>query len=386
LLSEVVVGVGALGRELEAMSEELKQYILLNPGPACTTPTVRQALLTPDLCHREPEFFQVMRHVRDEITDLAGGAGEWSTVIFSGSGTAAVEAAVISAVPHDRKLLVIDNGVYGDRIRQMAACSGIEHHVLHYHWTEAPRPEDVDRAFAADPSLSHLAVVHHETTTGVLNPIEELAAVCKKHARSMIVDAMSSFGGEPLNVRELGIDYMVASSNKCLQGMPGLSFVVARRTALESLVSIRPRSVYLNLYNQWQAEEADNTPFTPAIQVFFALQQAIAETRAEGLENRFRRYREAAATLREGMAALGLECIVAPEWRSNTLTTFRLPDGVQYDGLHDAMKERGYVIYAGQGDLKTWAFRIANLGTLTSTDLRGVVAAVADSIRVLRGS
>jgi 2-aminoethylphosphonate-pyruvate transaminase len=361
----------------------VKQYVLLNPGPACTTPSVREALLTPDLCHREPEFFAVMREVRDQIAELAGGGKDWSTVIFSGSGTAAVEAAVISAVPRDRKLLVIDNGVYGDRIRQMAAASNIEHQVLRYEWTEAPKPDDVDRALAADPAISHLAVVHHETTTGLLNPVEELAAVCKRHGRSIIVDAMSSFAGEPLDVREHSIDYMISSSNKCLQGMPGLSFVVARREALEGLKSIPPRSVYLNLYNQWKAEEADNTPFTPAIQIFFALQQAIRETHEEGLENRFRRYRECAQTLREGMEALGLRSIVAPEWRSNTLTTFPLPKGVAYDPLHDAMKRRGYVIYAGQGDLKTWAFRIANLGTLTPDDMRGVVNAVAESIAEL---
>jgi 2-aminoethylphosphonate-pyruvate transaminase len=363
--------------------DETREYILLNPGPACTTRSVREALVTPDLCHREPEFFAVMRQVRDEIADLAGGGTDWSTVIFSGSGTAAVEAAVTSVVPPDRKLLVIDNGVYGDRMRQMAAAHGIQHHVLHYNWTEAPKPDDVDRAFAADPSLSHLTVVHHETTTGLLNPVGALAEVCRRHGRSIIVDAMSSFAGEPLDVKGLQVDYMISSSNKCLQGMPGLSFVVARKTALEGLVSIPPRSVYLNLYNQWKAEEADNTPFTPAIQLFFALRQAIAETRAEGLENRFRRYRDCASTLREGLAALDLRPIVEPEWRSNTLTTFPLPQGVAYDALHDAMKRRGYVIYAGQGDLRTWAFRIANLGTLTPDDMRGVVAAVRDSMNEL---
>ena len=366
------------------MNEELKQYVLLNPGPACTTPAVRQALVTPDLCHREPEFYAVMRQVREEIADLAGGGKEWSTVIFSGSGTAAVEATVTSVVPPDRKLLVIDNGVYGDRIRQIAACSGIPHQVLHYNWTEVPRAADVEAAFSADPALSHLAVVHHETTAGLLNPIEELAAVCARHGRSIIVDAMSSFAGEPLDVREHGIDYMISSSNKCLQGMPGLSFTVARRAALEGLHSVPARSVYLNLYNQWKAEEADNTPFTPAIQVFFALRQAIAETRAEGLENRFRRYREAARTVRDGLEALGLQIVVAPELRSNTLTTFRLPEGVSYDALHDAMKRRGYVIYAGQGDLRVWAFRIANLGTLTPGDMEGVVSAVRDSIEELQ--
>lgn len=367
------------------MIEELKQYVLLNPGPACTTPSVRQALVTPDLCHREPEFFQVMREVREDIAELAGGGGDWSTVIFSGSGTAAVEAAVTSVVPADGKLLVIDNGVYGDRMRQMAAASGVPHQTLKYSWTEPPRARDVVDALAADASISHLAVVHHETTTGLLNPVVELAAVCREWGRSIIVDAMSSFAGEPLDVRGHGIDYMVSSSNKCLQGIAGLSFVVGKRTALEGLASLPARSVYLNLYQQWKAEEADNTPFTPAIQIFFALRQAIAETRAEGLENRFRRYREAARAVREGLEAQGLEIVVPAEWRSNTLTTFRLPEGIGYDGLHDAMKRRGYIIYAGQGDLKSWAFRIANLGTLTAEDMRGVVAAVSDSISEIRG-
>jgi 2-aminoethylphosphonate-pyruvate transaminase len=359
----------------------MSQYILLNPGPANTTRTVREALLTPDLCHREPEFFAVMRRVREDLTDLAGGGDEWSTVIFSGSGTASVEATVTSALPPEGKLLVIDNGVYGDRIRQMAAASRIEHQVLRYGWTEPPRPEDVRRAFAADPALTHLAVVHHETTTGLLNPVRELAGVCREYGRRIIVDAMSSFVGEPIDVREWGIDYLVASSNKCLQGMPGLSFVVARRSELEKLAAIPPRSVYLNLYQQWKAEESDNTPFTPAIQVFFALQQAIDETRAEGLENRHHRYRACAQVLRSGLAELGLEPVVAEEWRSNTLTTFPLPEGVTYEALHDAMKRRGYVIYAGQGDLKKWAFRIANLGTLTPEDMRGVVSALRESLR-----
>jgi len=366
------------------VSEGLKQYVLLNPGPACTTPSVREALLTPDLCHREPEFSGVMREVREEIAELAGGAGEWSTVVFTGSGTAAVEAVVASVVAPGRGLLVIDNGVYGDRIRQMAAAHGLPHRALHYHWTEAPRAEDVDRAFEEDSTLSHLAVVHHETTTGILNPMEELGAVCRRRGRSLIVDAMSSFGGEPLNVREAGIDYLVSSSNKCLQGIPGLSFVVARRAALERLAGLPARSVYLNLYQQWRAEEADDTPFTPAIQLFFALRQALRETREEGLENRLRRYRECARTLREGAAALGLQMVVPEAWRSNTLTTFALPEGAGYAALHDAMKRRGYVIYAGHGDLHRWAFRVANLGTLTPADMAGVLSALRDSIQELQ--
>lgn len=364
----------------------MRSYILLNPGPACTTESVRQAMVTVDLCHREPEFFEVMRRVRNEIAELAGGGSEWSTVIFSGSGTAAVEAAVTSVVPHDKKLLVIDNGVYGDRIVKMARASGIAHEVLKYDWVSPPRAADVARAFESDASLSHLAVIHHETTTGLLNPVQELAEVCRRYGRRIIVDAMSSFAGEPLDVRADSIDYLISSSNKCLQGMAGLSFVVARRSCLEELKDVPARSVYLDLYNQWVTEESDNTPFTPAIQVFFALDQAIRETHEEGLKHRFQRYRSCAATLREGALALGLEMIVEPAWRSNTLTTFRLPNGVPYDALHDAMKARGFIIYAGQGDLKRWAFRIANLGTLTPRDMASVVAALGESIQSLQAS
>ena len=358
----------------------MRDYVLLNPGPANTTRTVREALVTPDLCHREPEFFQVMREVRDEITDLAGGGDEFSTVIFSGSGTAAVEAAICSIPGPDEKLLVVDNGVYGDRIRQIAAAHGIPTRVLEYEWTEPARPEDVAAAFAEDETLGHLAVPHHETTAGVLNPVAELAAVCREHGRRIIVDAISSFAGEPLDVRGDGIDYMISSSNKCLQGMPGLCFVVARRCLLEGLKEQPPRSVYLNLYNQWAAEEADNTPFTPAIQVFFALQQALAELRAEGLENRLRRYADATAALRQGAADVGLKILAPEDCRSNLLTAFRLPEGVTYAPLHDAMKDRGYIIYAGQGHLKKTAFRIATMGTLSADDIPGVLIALKESI------
>jgi 2-aminoethylphosphonate-pyruvate transaminase len=362
----------------------MKKFILLNPGPACTTPTVRRALLTPDLCHREPEFYAVMQDCRRRLVKLAGGTdNDFSCILFTGSGTAAVESIICSAVPRGKKLLVIDNGVYGDRMCTMAEAHGIPFVHIKYEWTQRANPADVDHALFVDKNISHVAIVHHETTTGLLNPIREIGGVVAKHERQFIVDAMSSMFGEPFSVANDRVDFAAASSNKCIQGMPGLSFVVARRAVLEKLNGQKPRSVYLDLYNQWTNEEQDNTPFTPAVQVLFALKQAIAETEREGLRKRWKRYAACARTLRNGMERLGFKILVPPSSRSNLLTTFYLPQGVTYDALHDAMKKRGFVIYAGQSHIRKFAFRIANLGTLTPRDMENVVVAVASSMKEL---
>src|SRR5213083_2094076 len=305
-----------------------REWILLNPGPANTTATVRAALVMPDLCHREPEYFDMMRRCRAEVTRLAGCGTDWTTVLFTGSGTAAVEATICSAVPADRALLVVDNGVYGDRMLKIARAA-------------------------------------------------------QRRGRRVIVDATSSLFGEPLDVCQEPLDFVTASANKCLQGVPGVSFVLARRSALEALRGRAPRSVYLDLHSHFATQEHDNTPFTPAVQVLHAMEQALAELAQEGLSRRVARYAENARVLRDGLGRLGLEILVAPEGRSNILTTFRLPSGLAYDALHDALKRRGYVIYAGQGDLRTYAFRVANMGTLTPRDMARVVQAFADAFAEL---
>jgi 2-aminoethylphosphonate-pyruvate transaminase len=360
-----------------------REWILLNPGPANTTPSVRAALVMPDLCHREPEYFDMMRRCRAEVTRLAGCGPDWTTVLFTGSGTAAVEAVIASALPADRALLVVDNGVYGDRMLRIARAHGIAAHAVKCDTFTPVRPADVDAALGAHPEVSHVALVHHETTTGLLNPVAEVARVAQRHGRRVIVDAMSSLFGERLDVTQEPLDFVTASANKCLQGIPGIAFVLARRTALETLRARAPRSVYLDLHGHFATQEQDNTPFTPAVQVLHAMEQALAELAQEGLARRIARYAENARVLREGLAGLGLEILGAPEGRSNILATFRLPAGIAYDALHDALKRRGYVIYAGQGDLRTWAFRVANMGTLTPRDMAGVVEAFAASLAEL---
>lgn len=361
-----------------------REWILLNPGPANTSPRVRQALLTPDLCHREPEFFDVMRECRARLVRAAGAEGAFDAVLFTGSGTAAVEATLASVVEEGRALLIVANGVYGDRMLRIARAYRIPAEVLSYDATTAVAPADVARSLREHPEVSHVAVVHHETTTGLLNPVEAVAAVAAAAGRRVIVDAMSSLFGEPLDVTSEGVDFVTASANKCLQGIPGVSFVLARRTALEALRGRPPRSVYLDLFNHWATQEQDNTPFTPAVQVLHAMREALVELEEEGVASRIARYGENCRVLRHGMAALGFEILVPEGARSRILTTFRLTPGLEYDALHDAMKRRGYIIYAGQGAIRTYAFRVSNMGTLTPKDLQAVVAAFAECVEELK--
>ena len=363
-----------------------REWILLNPGPANTTASVRQALVMPDLCHREPECFEMMRRCREMLVSLTGAGNDWAAVLFAGSGTAAVEAAVSSAVPDDGGLLIADNGVYGDRIARIARAHGIASEIVKYDVWTAVDPRDVDRVLGERPELSHVAVVHHETTTGILNPVAQIARVAARHGRSLIVDAMSSLFGEALEVAQLGIDFVTASANKCLQGVPGVSFVLARRSALDALAGRAPRSVYLDLHGHYRSQESDNTPFTPAVQVLHAMEQALVELEKEGPAARVARHAENARVLREGLTRLGLEILTPAGARGNVLTTFRLPPGVTYPALHDAMKRRGYIIYAGQGEIAKYGFRVANMGTLTPSDMERVVAAFAASLEELRRS
>jgi 2-aminoethylphosphonate-pyruvate transaminase len=357
-----------------------REWVLLNPGPANTTATVRGALVMSDLCHREPECFEMMRSVRGRLVRLSGAGDGWSGVLLAGSGTAAVEATIASVVPADRTLLVVDNGVYGDRMARIARAHRIPVHVITADTMTPIDPASVDESLARHPEISHVALVHHETTTGLLNPLAAVARVAAGRSCRLIVDATSSLFGEPLDLGQEGIDFVTASTAKCVQAIPGVAFVLARRGALEALRGREPRSIYLDLHAHWSAQEQDNTPFTPAVQLLHALEQALVELETEGVANRIGRYAENARVLRSGMARLGFEILVPEHARSSILTTFRLPNNVTYDALHDAMKRRGYVIYAGQGKIRTYAFRVSNIGTLTPADMDKVVAAFADCL------
>ncbi|MCC7536296.1 MAG: 2-aminoethylphosphonate aminotransferase [Deltaproteobacteria bacterium] len=360
------------------MTEPTKKQVLLNPGPTNVSDAVRAAMAGPDWCHREPEYFDLQDETRALLLSCFGlDPARWTNVLLTGSGTAAVETMVGSAVPRGKKLLVLDNGVYGDRIAKMCAANGTATVSVRADWFARPSLEEVERVLSDDREIATVAVVHHETTTGLLNDVPAVGAIAKRHGKRVLVDAVSSLAGESLDIDASGADYLACTANKCVQGMPGIAFVLARREAVAEIAPGTARSLYLDLKNLAAKQDARDTPFTPAIQVLFALRQALRELATETLPKRVARYAGYARIVRGGLERLGLPVLVEPALRSNTITTIGLPKGKTYDDVHDAYKAEGFVIYAGQGDLRSRAFRISTMGNLENATVERAMDVLA---------
>lgn len=357
---------------------------LLNPGPVTVDPAVREALNYPDACHREPEVAALMNAARQKVALVCGGEEEHTGVLITGSGTAALEAALASIVPPDGRILTLDNGHYGRRLREIVAAHGVRHESLEFGWAERFDLGLIDQALAADPAITHVSMVHHETSTGMLNPLREVGDLVSRHGRSLAVDAISSLGSERLEMRADNIDWCVGTANKCLEGLPGISFVCASRRQLRALGDWNPRGYYLDLHKHFVAQEDEEAPaFTPAVQILFAFDRALDLALAETPPGRGRRYRERAAELRACLDRLGLEPLLPAELMANSVTVSRLPPEVSYADLHDELKQRGFVVYATQPQLGP-TVRIANMGHLTATDIERFTAALEQTVGELR--
>lgn len=342
--------------------------ILLAPGPVNVSPRVTAALARGDLCHREPEFGRLLDAVREKLVLAFTPGTDFVAVPLTGSGTLALEAAVTSAVARGRKLLAIANGVYGERILEMAETHGIDALALRGGWGSPPDLDALEAALGDDPAIEVVALVHHETTTGLVNPVEAVGRIVRAHGRVFLVDAISGLAGDEIRLAEWGVDVCVGVANKCIQGLPGIGFVLARASEMERMAAIAPRSVYLHLPRHFAAHERRSVPFTAAVQVLYALDEALDELLEETVAGRIARYARAAARLRAGFDALGLVPLLPAELRSNSITTLSLPAGMGYRELHDRLKADGFVIYEGQGQLSREAFRVANMGALTEDD------------------
>lgn len=363
------------------MTNGVKPPLLLNPGPVTLSPRVRGSLLQPDLCHREPEFFAMQDEIRArllQVYDLA--PTDWAAVLLSGSGTAAVESMVSSLVPATGRLLVLENGVYGERMHRIAGIYGIACEALVYAWGDA-----VDLAAVAArlqdtalPRITHVAVVHHETTTGRLNCLDALSALCAKHDVALLVDGVSSFGAEAIDFHHVahgGIAAVAATANKCLHGVPGACFVITRRDAL---ATAHPRNLYLDLASWCKAQDVQGTPFTPAVHACYALREALREfADAGGRAARYSQYRMLADQVGDGLLQMGIVPLLPREQSSVVLRAYRLPRNLGYARLHDALKASGFVIYAGQGQLAANIFRISTMGAVTAGDMARLVAEIA---------
>lgn len=361
---------------------DARDDILFTPGPLTTSRTVKQAMLR-DLGSRDADFIAVVRRIRQRLVALAGGQPDHSAVLMQGSGTFAVEAAIGSLLPPDGCLVALVNGAYGRRMVRIAERLGIR-----VASVESPEDRPVDRsalerALSETPGATHVAVVHCETTTGLLNPVVELAAIVRRRGLVSIVDAMSSFGAVPLDVARDRIDVVVSSSNKCIEGVPGFAFVLAPRQLL-CRAEGWARSVSLDLVEQWRGLEGDGQfRFTPPTHALLAFHQALDELDAEGgVGGRMARYRGNHAALMEGMTALGFQPYLLPEHQGWIISTFLIPDhpSFAFERLYDGLKERGCVIYPGkltQAD----CFRIGTVGRLRPADVEGLLAAMAAVLR-----
>ncbi|WP_279461092.1 2-aminoethylphosphonate--pyruvate transaminase [Aeromonas dhakensis] len=360
-------------------------YLLLTPGPLSTTATVRAAMLQ-DSCTWDADYNQgVVEPIRRELVRLATGPeyeSDYSAVLLQGSGSYVVESVLGSAIGVDECLLIINNGAYGARMGEMARCLGLRHHELDCGETTRPEAAAIEAMLARHPEITHLAMVHCETTTGMLNPLEEVAALCQRHGIRLIVDAMSSFGGIPIDMGRLGIEFLISSANKCIQGVPGFGFVIARRAALAACAG-RARSVSLDLHAQWQTMEQQGGKwrFTSPTHTVLAFAQALRELDEEGgIAVRHRRYRDNQRTLVDGMAALGFTPLLPEKWQSPIITAFYSPAHPDYRfaDFYQRLKAQGFVIYPGKVS-QADCFRIGNIGDVTPARVRCLLAAMASA-------
>ena len=345
--------------------------LLLNPGPVTLSERVRRSLLQPDLCHRESEFFDLQDEARTRLLAVYGlNPAEWTAVLMTGSGTAAVESMMASVVPEGGRVLIVENGVYGERIAQICAQYRISHERIIGSWMEAPDVAAITArldAASGEAPFTNLSVVHHETTTGRLNDLRPLADLCRSRDLGLLLDGVSSFGAEELDFAHGGLSAVAATANKCLHGVPGVSFVIVRRDALVRAAS---RTYYLDLGRLARLQDQRNTPFTPAVHAYYALVEALREFAEEGgRPTRYGHYKALAEQARDGLAALGIPTVIPPQESSVVLRSYRLPPGLTYSRLHDELKSGGFVIYAGQGDLSKTLFRISTMGNLTKGDI-----------------
>lgn len=358
-----------------------QKKLLFTPGPLTTSLTVKEAMLE-DVGSRDHEFVHAVKEIRNELLQLAHVSKEdgYECVIIQGSGTFGIESVISSAVGKNDVLLVLVNGAYGERMAKMAAIHQLNHYVLRFSEDEIVTAEVTATFLKEHADVTHIACVHSETTTGLFNPIEAIGAVCNQHNAVFIVDAMSSFGGVEMDMKEMQIDFLVSSSNKCIEGVPGFAFVLCKRTELEKAKG-QARSLTLDLYDQWKGLEASGQfRFTPPTLSIMAFQQALKELQEEGgVKAREQRYKMNKKILDAGMASLRFKEYLQPGIQGHIITSFLYPDDVDFnfENFYNKLNERGFVIYPGKLS-KANAFRIGNIGQIFPEDVKALIAAIKE--------
>ncbi len=361
----------------------MEHYKLLTPGPLTTSDTVKKAMLK-DWCTWDDDYnVAIVESIRSKITAYATDDPQYTSVLMQGSGTASVEAVLGSVISHDKKVLIINNGAYGQRMAEICQILQLAHHVVNYSEEVQPDVAEIAAILVKDNSITHLAMVHCETTTGMLNPIDNVASLCKKHGITFILDAMSSFGGIEFDIGKLDIGFMISSANKCIQGVPGFGFVIAKRQLIAACKG-QAKSLSLDLYDQWHTMETANGKwrFTSPTHVVRAFYQALKELENEkGIAARAKRYQKNQRLLVDGMRELGFKTLLADELQSPIITSFLSPVQPEYNfkQFYLQLKSLGFVIYPGKVS-NADCFRIGNIGEIYADDIIQLLKAIKQAI------
>ncbi len=342
-----------------------KRYILLNPGPVLTTPTVKEAMIQYDLCHRDPDFSALLNRLKKNALKVFRVDNSYRVLFISGSGTSTMEAMLTSIIPLKGRTLVLSNGAFGERLAEILTLHTMPQKHLRWGWGERIDVAKVERVLQKDPRITTIVMNHHETSVGLLNPITEVGKLAKKYKKLFLVDAISSLGGEHFDVKESNIDACCTSGNKCLHGMTGVGMVCVKHSLLKKLAKQPPRSYYLNLYRHYHYLETKNqTPFTPNVTALFALDQAVKELLEEGLEVRRKKYVRLNALLKSGLQNLGFDFFTNYGTESHTILTVKVPKGIPFPKFYEEVKKEGFLIYACKPPLAGKYFQVANMGAV----------------------
>lgn len=355
---------------LEGIS--IKRNILLNPGPATTTDTVKLAQIVPDICPREKEFGSMMKQMREDLVRIVHGDPKvYTSVLFCGSGTINIDVCLNSLLPKDKKILVVNNGAYSTRAVEICEYYGLEHIDLKFPVDELPDLQVVEETLKADPDIALVHTTHNETGTGILNPIREIGALAHKYGAVFTVDTTSTYAMRPIDIEKENIDFCMASAQKGLMAMTGLSFVIGRKDIIEKSAQYPRRSYYCNLFLQYDFfEKTGEMHFTPPVQTIYSVRQALDEYFAEGEQEKWARHTRVFEAIHKGLEELGFKDVIKRELQAGLVVSVRYPDDENWDfeKVHDYCYERGFTIYPGKIST-TNTFRLCALGAIDEEDI-----------------
>ncbi len=356
----------------------IEKKMLFAPGPVMSAERVKKAALAPDICHRRPIFERQYQEVRNNLLKIfRANNEEYTTVVVSGSGTASNETVISSVTPENKKILLISNGEFGDRLKHIINCYNLGLNLLEFEWGEYPDLEKIENELKNDKEIAMISMVFHETSTGMINPVYEIGQLAKRYDKMYHIDAISAIGGEDVDVVKGNIDFCTGVPNKAVGGQPGVSFICVKRSRIEQLEDIPRRNIYLNLQHHIKEAELHNqTPNTPSVVMFLTLNEALKVLLEEGIENTIIRYKECASIIRKGLKDIGLKLLIEDEKiMANTVTSAFLPPEIPVKDFINTMDELGYVLYLGKGPLlKQNLFQVANMGQIFPKDCEEIIS------------